>query len=190
MATSPRPAQDTGVSSSSYRSGLLWRAYDGLAQTVDQRLGWDKVPKPFGLLVLMDHKGTRAHRMIGAAYVAAMIATNLTALGVYRLTGQFGPFHALALLSLATLARGVVAVLRRRPGWLATHYYCMAWSYVGLLAATAAEFVARSPLLAGIVRDGRSGVLVGLACAAVFLAAGFIVIPRLRARMLAGFAER
>lgn len=144
----------------------------------------------FGLLVLVDQKGTRAHRAIGAAYVTAMIATNLTALGVYRLTGQFGPFHALALLSLATIARGVLAALRRRPGWLTTHYYCMAWSYVGLLAAAAAEFIARAPLPAGIVRDGHSGMLVGLACAAVFLAAGFIVIPRLQARALAGFADR
>jgi len=144
----------------------------------------------FGLMVLLERKGTQTHRTIGAAYVAAMIATNLTALGVYRLTGQFGPFHALALLSLATLVHGVLAALRRRPGWLATHYYSMAWSYVGLLAAAAAEFVARSPLLAGVVRDGRSGMLVGLACTAVFLALGFVVIPRLQARALAGFGER
>ena len=144
----------------------------------------------FGLLVLVDHKGTPAHRTIGAAYVAAMIATNLTALGVYRLTGAFGPFHALALLSLATVGCGVAAVLLRRRGWLATHYYCMAWSYVGLLAAAAAEFVTRAPPLAGLVRDGRTGMLVGLACVAIFLGLGFVVVPRLQARALAGFGER
>jgi len=144
----------------------------------------------FGLLVLVDDKGTRTHRAIGAAYVAAMIATNLTALGVYRLTGQFGPFHALALLGLATVAGGLLAALRRRPGWLATHYYCMAWSYAGLLAAAAAEAITRAPLLAGLVHDGRSGMLAGLACVAVFLGLGFVVIPRLRARALAGFGER
>src|SRR5690348_4187802 len=98
-----------------------------------------------GLFVLAEHKGTSTHRALGSAYVVAMVATNLTALGVYRLTGQFGAFHLLALVSLAAVGRGVVAVIRRRPGWLATHYYAMAWSYLGLLSAAAAELVARSP---------------------------------------------
>ena len=137
----------------------------------------------FGAVVLLERKGTRAHRILGAAYVIALVITNGTALGVYRLTGAFGPFHALALIGLAVLVRGVVAVLRRRPGWLLTHYYSMAWSYVGLLAAACAEVVARVPL--GVVHDGRDGVIVGLICAAAFVAIGFILLPRLRARALA-----
>jgi uncharacterized membrane protein len=144
----------------------------------------------FGSIVLIEHKGTPAHRALGAAFVAAMIATNLTALGVYRITGQFGPFHALALVSLATVARGVVAALRRRPGWLATHYYCMAWSYVALLSAAAAETIARAPFLSSVVQNGRDGMLVGLACVAVCLVIGFVAIPRLQARALAGVGER
>jgi uncharacterized membrane protein len=144
----------------------------------------------FGSIVLMQQKGTPAHRALGAAFVAAMIATNLTALGVYRITGQFGPFHALALVSLVTVARGVIVALRRRPGWLVTHYYCMAWSYVALLSAAAAEAIARAPLLAGVIQNGRDGMVVGLACVAVFLVAGFVAIPRLQARTLAGVGER
>jgi uncharacterized membrane protein len=142
-----------------------------------------------GFVVLADCKGTNAHRVVGSAYLAAMIATNLTALGIYRLTGQFGPFHALALISLATVAHGVVAVLRRRPGWLVTHYYSMAWSYVGLLSAAAAEAVARAPLLSGVVHSGRDGMLVGLACVVVFTIAGFVLVPRLQARALGGVRE-
>src|SRR5262245_65904896 len=88
-----------------------------------------------GALVLLERKGTPAHRAIGASYVMAMLLTNLTALAIYRLTGRFGPFHALALASPATVALGLRAVIRRRQGWLHTHYHCMAWSYVGLLAA-------------------------------------------------------
>jgi len=61
----------------------------------------------FGFVVLADRKGTSTHRALGAAYVAAMIATNLTALGVYRLTGQCGPFHVLALISLVPLSQKV-----------------------------------------------------------------------------------
>ena len=102
---------------------------------------------------------------------------------LYRLTGAFGPFHALALISLAILVRGVVAVLRRRPGWLLTHYYSMAWSYIGLLAAACAAVVVRVPL--DIVRTGRDGVTIGLIFAAAFTIVGFILLPRLQARALA-----
>lgn len=137
----------------------------------------------FGSVVLIERKGTQSHRIVGAAYVAALVITNVTALGVYRLTGALGPFHALALISLAILARGVIAVLRRRPGWLLTHYYSMAWSWIGLFAAACAEVVARVPL--DIVRDGGDGVTVGLICTAAFIAIGFILLPRLRARALA-----
>jgi hypothetical protein len=56
----------------------------------------------------------------------------------------------------------------------------MAWSFAGLLAAAAAELVTRAPLSGGLVRDGRSGMLVGFACVAVFLGLGSIVIPRLQ----------
>ena len=137
----------------------------------------------FGSVVLLERKGTHAHRIMGAAYVSAMLITNVTALGVYRLTGAFGPFHLLALISLAILARGVIAVLRRRPGWLITHYYSMAWSYIGLLAAACAEVVARVPL--DLIRSGRDGVTIGLICTAAFIVIGFIVLPRLQARSLA-----
>jgi len=130
-------------------------------------------------------QGTSTHRALGAAYVAAMIATNLTALGVYRLTGQFGPFHVLALISFVTVARGVIAVLRRRPGWLLTHYYSMAWSYIGLSAAACAEVIVRSPLLSDVVHNRRNGMLVGLACAAAFMIVGLFLVPRLQARALA-----
>ena len=144
----------------------------------------------FGLLVLAERKGTNAHRALGSAFVVAMVATNLTALGIYRLTGHFGPFHLLALISLAMLARGVVAAIRRPPGWLATHYYCMAWSYLGLVSAAAAEVIARSPLMARFVHDSTDGMLVGLACVAAILVGGFFLVPRLQARALAGVSER
>jgi uncharacterized membrane protein len=135
-----------------------------------------------GSVLLLERKGTNGHRIMGAAFVAAMVATNVSALGLYRLTGQFGPFHVLALVSLAILARGIVAVLRRRPGWLTTHYYSMAWSYIGLLAAASAEVVARAPL--GLIQNARDGLTIGLVCATVFVVIGFIAVPRLESRAL------
>lgn len=35
-----------------YRQGLFWRTYDRVAQSIDHKLGWDRLPRPFGLFVL------------------------------------------------------------------------------------------------------------------------------------------
>ncbi len=139
----------------------------------------------FGLIVLLEHKGTTSHRALGGAYVAAMILLNLTAHGVYRLTGQFGPFHALALVSLAVVIRGVAAAIRRRAGWLVKHYYFMAWSYIGLLAAACIEVMARMPLFRGVLGGGQRAILFGLSIAVLFAIVGMILLRRLQARALA-----
>jgi uncharacterized membrane protein len=101
-----------------------------------------------GLLVVLQRKGTRIHRTIGHLYVSSMLGLNVTALSIYQLFKTFGPFHVLALVSLATLLAGVVPVVTRRPkrAWLDLHANFMAWSYAGLLAAAASELVVRVPL--------------------------------------------
>ena len=55
-----------------------------------------------GAAMLLRQKGTRSHRRIGWVYVASMVGLNVTALGIYRLSGNFGPFHAAAIVSLAS----------------------------------------------------------------------------------------
>lgn len=99
-----------------------------------------------GAVVLLQRKGTRVHRRLGWTYVASMVTLNVTALLIYRLFGGFGPFHVAALVSLATLAAGVVTVARRRPAhnWVEHHYWWMAYSYLGLVAAGVAETTTRS----------------------------------------------
>ncbi len=102
-----------------------------------------------GAWIFLATKGTRAHVRAGWGYVAVMACLNGSALALYHLTGGFNTFHALAVFSLVTVAGGVVQVLGRRrwPRWLWRHYQYMAWSYVGLLAATANEaFVRLRPL--------------------------------------------
>ena len=81
-----------------------------------------------GAAVFLLPKGTAGHRLLGRLYVAAMLLTNLTALLIYRLTGTFGPFHAAALVSLATVVPAFAAAYRRRPGWLQRHYFLMSFS--------------------------------------------------------------
>jgi hypothetical protein len=77
-----------------------------------------------------------------------MLVMNGTALLIYRLTGTFGPFHVAALVSLGTLVAGIIPAWRRRPvgNWVDRHYYLMAYSYLGLLAAAVAETATRVPV--------------------------------------------
>ena len=53
-----------------------------------------------GTLVVLIRKGTRFHRAIGHGYFASMLGLNVTALLIYRLTGNFNFFHAAALFKL------------------------------------------------------------------------------------------
>jgi uncharacterized membrane protein len=71
-----------------------------------------------GALVLARSKGDRSHRLLGRIYFAGMSVLNLTGLGIYRLFDGFGPFHAAALISLATIVPGVHTARAKRPGWL------------------------------------------------------------------------
>ena len=104
-----------------------------------------------GWVILCSQKGTARHRRLGYLYIAAMLGLNATALMIYRVFQSFGPFHALALMSLASLVAGWVPAYTRRPrhDWLRRHYEGMCWSYVGLMAATAAEIVVRLPFVRG-----------------------------------------
>lgn len=101
----------------------------------------------FGAAILLRNKGTRSHRRIGWAYVVSMLTLNATALLIYRLTGRFGPFHVAALVSLVTVAAGLVPAVRRKPAerWVEHHYWWMTYSYLGLLAAAVAEAATRLP---------------------------------------------
>jgi len=100
-----------------------------------------------GAAVALQPKGTRRHRFLGRTYVLSMFGLNGTALLLYRLTGTFNFFHVAALLSLLTLILGMLPT-RARPFagfFVARHAYFMSGSYVGVLAATAAEIMTRVP---------------------------------------------
>jgi uncharacterized membrane protein len=132
-----------------------------------------------GAVVLVLRKGTPTHRLMGMCFVLAMLTLNATALSIYRLTGAFGPFHALALVSLIGLLVGVAPALRRQPGWLIAHYRGMSFSYLGLLAAATAEIVVRAGLLGSFARTPERIIAVGVAIAIVFTVLGLVVMPRL-----------
>jgi hypothetical protein len=123
----------------------------------------------------------------GWAYVASMACLNVSALGLYHLTGGFNIFHALALVSLAMVAGGVIQVLGRRRWrrWLWRHYQYMAWSYVGLLAASCNEaFVRAAPLRR--LTDRTTAALPSLVMG-LLVAACAVVIFGVQVRILARY---
>lgn len=98
-----------------------------------------------GTAVIFAPKGTRKHRLLGRSYLLLMLAMNGTALLIYELFGRFGPFHWMVLVSLASVIGGYLAVWRKVPGWKYRHALFMVGSYVGLMAAAAAEVASRVP---------------------------------------------
>lgn len=89
-----------------------------------------------GVANLLLPKGTSTHRAVGTTYGLALVTVNMAALFLRR-ENVFGVFHALAIISLATLVAGLAPLLlgRRSGPVLRTHAYCMSWSYAGLAAA-------------------------------------------------------
>jgi uncharacterized membrane protein len=136
------------------------------------------------MVVLLRPKGAAAHRMTGTAYAVTMVLLNASALAIYDFNGRFNVFHALALVSLATLAMGWAAALRRAPagGWRGQHAMLVAWSYVGLVAAFASELVVRLPFV-------RPGPTFGLSVAAASLLVVFADAMMIRRLMPATLAR-
>ncbi len=44
---------DKGGKGPAYRDSTVWRVFDQASQAIDQRMGWAKVPKPIGLVMLV-----------------------------------------------------------------------------------------------------------------------------------------
>ena len=90
-----------------------------------------------GGYVLLNHKGTQRHKVVGRVYAISMLVLLITSFFIFDLFGSFGPFHVLSIVSIITLALGMYFPLfaRQNRGWLIQHYMWMSYSYVGLVMA-------------------------------------------------------
>ena len=128
----------------------------------------------FGTAVVLRPKGTARHRLLGRGYLSAMIGLNASALMIYEVFGGFGPFHWLALVSLASVLGGYHAAWSRYNNWRHSHAYFMVGSYIGLLAATAAEIASRVPGWSfGTSVIASSSIVIAVGCALMW-----IYVPR------------
>jgi uncharacterized membrane protein len=125
-----------------------------------------------GAAVLVSPKGTRRHRAIGASYVVALLAVDVAALSLHR-ENSFGVFHVLALVSLVTIVVGMAPLLlcKRSPPIIATHAYCMTWSYAGLVAAGCGQ-------LAAVVGQHVGAWIVPFAIGTTLLICGVLIFVR------------
>jgi uncharacterized membrane protein len=131
-----------------------------------------------GLSVFPATKGAPFHRAMGAGYVVGMVVLNVTALGLYRLTGHFNAFHVLALVSLASIAAGLWPLIARKPGWMTAHLRFMIGSYSGLWAATAAEALSRLPAARSFFDSPQAIISSSLAIGVIFLVVAVVVNRR------------
>ena len=136
-----------------------------------------------GAAVLFFPKGTHTHRVIGSVYVLALVLVNLAALSLHR-ENTFGVFHTLAVASLVTITVGFSPLLlgKRSPPVIATHAYCMTWSYAGLVAAGCGQ------LAVAVGPDDIGSWVVPVAIAVVLSISGVVIfgrVPSILDRLLA-----
>ncbi len=125
-----------------------------------------------GTAVVFIRKGGRWHRTLGHVYLTSMVSLNVVSLFIYNLFGHFGPFHWLAASSLFTLLLGMVPAFTRRPKgrWIEKHAAFINGSFVGLVAATAAEITSRIPGTEdafGLVVGGTSALVIVIGAALI-----------------------
>lgn len=137
-----------------------------------------------GAAVLLLPKGTHTHRVIGTVYVLALVLVNVAALSLHR-ENTFGVFHALAVVSLVTIAVGLSPVLlgKSSPPVIATHAYFMTWSYAGLVAAGCGQLVVA-------VGQGDGAWVVPVVIGTVLSISGVIIFRRVPSTLDHMLAER
>ena len=137
-----------------------------------------------GAAVLLLPKGTHIHRAIGTVYVLALVLVNVAALSLHR-ENTFGVFHALAVVSLVTIAVGLSPMLlgKRSPPVIATHAFCMTWSYAGLVAAGCGQ-------LAVAVGQDLGAWVVPVVIGTVLSISGVVIFGRVPATLEGVLAER
>jgi uncharacterized membrane protein len=127
-------------------------------------------------VVLASAKGTPIHKRRGRIYVAAILVTSTTALGIYRLGVFFFP-HWFAIASLLTTALGFAAAHFKVPGtgWVHVHLTCMLASVYILVGGAVNEVFLRVNFLHRLVPSLNSPI-VGMTHLAVMISFAMLIV--------------
>jgi uncharacterized membrane protein len=118
-----------------------------LNEIIQNGIGWfhfitSVVALITGLVVILNPKGTLFHKRIGYIYVVSMLSLNISSFFIVNF-GGLSLFHFFAIVSLVSIAGGMLPTLQKKENWLAYHYYFMSWSVVGLYCAFWSEIGTR-----------------------------------------------
>ena len=121
-----------------------------------------------GAVVLFGTKGTPRHRFLGKTYFVAMIAANVSSLGIYHFDiasfapfragpGVFGLFHWESIFTLAFLLLGFYAASRQRRALFAyLHPVSMLITYYMLTGGLVNELFVRVPFIRALGRQAAT----------------------------------
>jgi len=144
-------------------------------------LGWvhfiaSLVALVVGALVLMRPKGTPVHKLRGRIYVVAVLATSITALGIYR-RGDFFFAHWFGVAALIAITVGIAAAHFKIPrtGWMHLHLTCMLVSFYILIDGGVNEVFLRVNVLRRLIPNFDSPVIGMTHLAVMIFFAGLIV---------------
>ena len=101
-----------------------------------------------GMLLVLRPKGTPVHKRRGRVYALTLVATSITALGIYRRGVFFFP-HWLAIAALIVVTVGVLAAHFKVPrrAWLHVHLTCLLTSLYLLVGGGVNEVFLRVDIL-------------------------------------------
>lgn len=127
-----------------------------------------------GTYILWSPKGTINHKKIGYIYIISMLVVNITAFMIYRLFGSFGIFHWFAVISIISIALGILPfIISKDSANIITHFSFMYWSVIGLYAAFVSEVFTRLPKILNPGIESNDSVFFIILNITVFLMMGF-----------------
>jgi len=147
-----------------------------------------------GLVAIVLKKGTALHKRIGYAYALSMLLLTSSSLFIYNMFEGWGPFHYMALVSMATIFAALIPAwrYRHRANWLIWHNKMMLWSYVGLVMATGSHVMGPViQVLKAASLPGQTAVIIAMALLwGIPMVTGAIWIERYNRKHIYGPAKQ
>ncbi len=128
-----------------------------------------------GPVVILRRRRDQLHRLMGYLWITAMAVTAVTALGIFeiRLLGPFSPIHALSVLVVVMLWRGLRAI---RAGQVVEHGRMMAQLYIWSMGVAGLFTLLPGRRMHLVLLDGTGWT--GFGAAAGLFALGALVLWR------------